>query len=372
MFDEGGKGVLDILGSAQDGKAVGGQGFGIATSGGGDFGIDAAEVEQPPTQSKETAGLRGLAAKQSAEPHGCGAKQPAERKLRIIFRDGGADPGIACGQGAFGGDDVRTPAEQGWRSARARHGRWAGDGGGSCELWPGRSWLKAEQDIQRVHGAVKILFKLWNGRLHLRQCAFRLAELHLRRDALAILQGDQIHQLLLGLLLAAGDVEPRLKAADHDVGVGRLRCDGEPCRRRCCGRCLPVGPRRVTRRILAAEKVEFPARAGLRFINLALALKTGQRAGDLALGRLERLVILARQTADLTGREKIGPGAAQCGARLRHAGARLLKVEVLRQRPLDHACEQRIVERQPPVDQIDLAQLLGTCVDSAAAHVGRR
>ena len=79
------------------------------------------------------------------------------------------------------------------------------------------------------------------------------AQLLLGRDAFPILQRDQVDQLLLGLLLAAGDVEPRLQAANCDIGVGRLRGDGEPCCRRCRSGRLPVGTRRVARGTLAAE-----------------------------------------------------------------------------------------------------------------------
>jgi hypothetical protein len=98
--------------------------------------------------------------------------------------------------------------------------------------------------------------------------------LHLGSDAFAILQRDQVDQLLLGLQLVARDVQPRLQAADRDISVGGLRRDREPGRGSCCCGRLPIGAGGITRRILAAEEVQLPARADAKLIALGLSLKS--------------------------------------------------------------------------------------------------
>ena len=67
LLGQVGEGVLDLLGGAQHHEAIGGQSLGLFALGGGDLGIDAAELEQPPAQAgADLAGLDGRGREQRA------------------------------------------------------------------------------------------------------------------------------------------------------------------------------------------------------------------------------------------------------------------------------------------------------------------
>ena len=155
-FDEGGEGVLDILGRPQHGQPVCRQRFGLLATRGGDLRIDAAEVEQAPAQSEDAQGLVGTAGEEiAARDRGGAAQQRAERELGVVLRDRHADARIGGGKAPLGHDEIRpAPDHLGWRAGlgqtrrdRDRHRR--------AQFGAVGSRLHAEQHVQRVHRRIE-------------------------------------------------------------------------------------------------------------------------------------------------------------------------------------------------------------------------
>jgi hypothetical protein len=149
---------------------------------------------------------------------------------------------------------MSAAAQQSSGTARCGDGGWGGDGGLRRQFGAGRSGLNTDQHIQRVHRHVQLIVQCGDRAAHLRQRAFGLPQLQFRRDALAILQGDQINEALLRIKLGAGHIEPRLKHADRDISVGDLRRDRQAHRHRARFAGLPIGPRGIARGIASPNR----------------------------------------------------------------------------------------------------------------------
>jgi|GEM_PF-3427086 len=85
-----------------------------------------------------------------------------------------------------------------------------------------RAWLRAQQDVERIHCGIDAAFQSGDSRTNLSEHTFRLSKLQLGSNALVVLEAYHIHEPLLGLRLFTCDREPLLYSAHRDVGIGYL------------------------------------------------------------------------------------------------------------------------------------------------------
>jgi hypothetical protein len=127
--------------------------------------------------------------------------------------------------------------------------------------------------------------------------------------------------------------------------------------------------------VAAAEDVQLPAGAEVRFVGVAVAIETRLRIQHLAQRRLHRLVGPGGLRAEIARRQQRRIRRAESGPGLRHAGGGLRKVEILLERLLDIAGQLRIAEAAPPRHQLGVGggrSLAERRLANEAVRQGRR
>ncbi|MNE04756.1 hypothetical protein D3C80_973000 [compost metagenome] len=134
------------------------------------------------------------------------------------------------------------------------------------------TWRTAKHDIQGVESRIQARTQNWHGCLDLRQFAFGLTNLVVRRQTFAVEQVDFGQKVLLCLHPVLSNGQARLQPPHGGVDIGCLRGNGKT--RRDCPRlgslvltdgCLPITPQ-------PTKQVDFPACLQIEFIAVAVAV----------------------------------------------------------------------------------------------------
>jgi len=221
--------------------------------------------------------------------------------------------------------------------------------------------LGAHQHVEAVELCLQRDLQIGHAGLRLFQQSLGLGDLAIVGLAGVEANMHDLQEMRVGRDLIQRNGESGLRAADLQIGIGRIGGDGDPCRELVgFGRFgfFPRGPGGAAQ---AAREVDLPTRHRTEGVFLLVAMETRLLLEDRADRPMLADILPGRARVGIHGRKEIGLGPARRGAGLLDPGEGGGEIEILRECAAHHLLQRRIVEAGPPFVQLRRRALhLGT------------